>query len=165
MRNMNSKVNGLYLVTRRSLCWLTLFFIRSCSWYRFGNHKTHVWQSWRARLAHVIVNAEGARMAPSVVAFTKHGERVGLPAKCQFRQHLAFHRLIGQQFNDKEVWDDQVCHTQSWTSASQTYLPITLGLSKLYQKKTDTQLSLPFSPWPSPPSPVRLGPNGKDSYD
>lgn len=62
--------------------------------------------------ARVIENSEGARTTPSVVAFTKHGERlVGLPAKRQavVNSHntvFAFKRLIGRQFKDKEVKDD-----------------------------------------------------------
>jgi molecular chaperone DnaK len=64
------------------------------------------------KTARVIENAEGARTTPSVVAFTKHGERlVGLPAKRQavVNAHntvFAFKRLIGRQFNDKEVRED-----------------------------------------------------------
>ena len=60
----------------------------------------------------VIENAEGARTTPSVVAFTKHGERlVGLPAKRQAVVNsantvFAFKRLIGRKFSDKEVKDD-----------------------------------------------------------
>ncbi|TFK50979.1 heat shock protein 70 [Heliocybe sulcata] len=60
----------------------------------------------------VIENAEGARTTPSVVAFTKHGERlVGLPAKRQAIVNsantvYAFKRLIGRQFKDPEVQTD-----------------------------------------------------------
>ena len=60
----------------------------------------------------VIENAEGARTTPSVVAFTKHGERlVGLPAKRQGIVNssgtvFAFKRLIGRLFKDKEVQED-----------------------------------------------------------
>jgi molecular chaperone DnaK len=62
--------------------------------------------------SHVIENSEGARTTPSVVVFTKHGERlVGLPAKRQAVVNLqntvfAFKCLIGRQFKDKEVRDD-----------------------------------------------------------
>ena len=62
--------------------------------------------------AKVIENSEGARTTPSVVAFTKHGERlVGLPAKRQAVVNsantvFAFKRLIGRQFKDKEVQSD-----------------------------------------------------------
>lgn len=60
----------------------------------------------------VIENAEVARTTPSVVAFTKHGERlVGLPAKHQavVNPHntvFGFKCLIGHQFKDEEVKDD-----------------------------------------------------------
>ncbi|KAF8629568.1 hypothetical protein AX15_003381 [Amanita polypyramis BW_CC] len=60
----------------------------------------------------VIENAEGQRTTPSVVAFTKHGERlVGLPAKRQAVVNsantvFAFKRLIGRQFKDSEVQKD-----------------------------------------------------------
>src|SRR3954449_921657 len=64
------------------------------------------------KAARVIENAEGARTTPSIVAFTKHGERlVGLPAKRQAVVNskntvFAFKRLIGRQFKDKEVKED-----------------------------------------------------------
>ncbi|KAM6502569.1 Heat shock protein 70 family [Amanita muscaria] len=62
--------------------------------------------------ARVIENAEGQRTTPSVVAFTKHGERlVGLPAKRQAVVNasntvFAFKRLIGRQYKDQEVQKD-----------------------------------------------------------
>lgn len=68
------------------------------------------------KTSRVIENAEGARTTPSVVAFTKHGERlVGLPAKRQAvvnssQTVYAFKRLIGRMFKDKEVQDD----TKHW---------------------------------------------------
>ena len=64
------------------------------------------------KTAKVIENSEGARTTPSVVAFTKHGERlVGLPAKRQAVVNsantvFAFKRLIGRKYSDKEVRDD-----------------------------------------------------------
>jgi Hsp70 protein len=64
------------------------------------------------KTSRVIENAEGARTTPSVVAFTKHGERlVGLPAKRQAVVNaqntvFAFKRLIGRKYQDKEVRDD-----------------------------------------------------------
>jgi molecular chaperone DnaK (HSP70) len=64
------------------------------------------------KTSRVIENAEGARTTPSVVAFTKHGERlVGLPAKRQAVVNatntvFAFKRLIGRMFKDKEVTED-----------------------------------------------------------
>ena len=60
----------------------------------------------------VIENSEAQRTTPSVVAFTKHGERlVGLPAKRQSVVNssntvFAFKRLIGRQYKDKEVQED-----------------------------------------------------------
>ena len=64
------------------------------------------------KTARVIENSEGARTTPSVVAFTKHGERlVGLPAKRQAVVNsqntvFAFKRLIGRQYSDPEVKKD-----------------------------------------------------------
>ena len=64
------------------------------------------------KTAKVLENAEGNRTTPSVVAFTKHGERlVGLPAKRQAVVNssntvFAFKRLIGRQFKDQEVKSD-----------------------------------------------------------
>jgi molecular chaperone DnaK len=64
------------------------------------------------KTAKVIENAEGARTTPSVVAFTKHGERLtGLPAKRQAVVNptntvFAFKRLIGRKFSDSEVKSD-----------------------------------------------------------
>jgi len=68
------------------------------------------------KTARVIENSEGQRTTPSVVAFTKHGERlVGLPAKRQAVVNptntvFAFKRLIGRQFKDAEVQKD----TKHW---------------------------------------------------
>ena len=59
----------------------------------------------------VIENAEGARTTPSMVAFTKDGERlVGQPAKRQAVTNpestlFAIKRLIGRRFDDAEVKD------------------------------------------------------------
>lgn len=63
--------------------------------------------------AHVIENAEGNRTTPSVIAFTKNGERlVGDPAKRQTvtNPKNTFHatkRLIGRRFDDKELEQDK----------------------------------------------------------
>lgn len=62
--------------------------------------------------ARVIENSEGGRTTPSVVAFTKDGERlVGVPAKRQAIVNpeatlFATKRLIGRKFQDKEVQKD-----------------------------------------------------------
>jgi molecular chaperone DnaK len=59
--------------------------------------------------ARVIENAEGARTTPSMIAFTKDGERlVGQPAKRQAVTNpentlYAVKRLIGRRFDDAEV--------------------------------------------------------------
>jgi molecular chaperone DnaK len=77
------------------------------------------------KTSRVIENAEGARTTPSVVAFTKHGERlVGLPAKRQAVVNstntvFAFKRLIGRKFTDKEVKDDM----KHWYSLLSPKLP------------------------------------------
>jgi len=57
----------------------------------------------------VIENAEGARTTPSMIAFTKDGERVvGQPAKRQAVTNpentlYAIKRLIGRRFDDAQV--------------------------------------------------------------
>jgi len=61
----------------------------------------------------VIENAEGARTTPSIVAFTKEGQRlVGMPAKRQAQTNpentvYATKRLIGRRFEDAEVAKEQ----------------------------------------------------------
>jgi len=61
----------------------------------------------------VIENAEGARTTPSIVGFTKDGERlVGMSAKRQAVTNpdgtlYAIKRLIGRPFNDESVKKDQ----------------------------------------------------------
>lgn len=96
----------------------------------------------------VIENSEGARTTPSVVAFTKHGERlVGLPAKRQAVVNssntvFGFKRLIGRQFKDKEVQDDMKhwwVHTSKWLSVRLTHLH--LGLFKWFLRVTVVQQS------------------------
>ncbi|CAC5420327.1 dnaK [Mytilus coruscus] len=62
--------------------------------------------------AKVLENAEGARTTPSVVAFSKDGERItGMPAKRQAVTNAentlsATKRLIGRRFDDPEVQKD-----------------------------------------------------------
>ncbi|KAI8060017.1 hsp7-like protein [Gongronella butleri] len=91
----------------------------------------------------VIENAEGGRTTPSVVAFTKDGERlVGLPAKRQAVVNpentlFATKRLIGRKFTDAEVQRDVkevpykiVAHTNgdAWVEAhGKKYSPAQIG--------------------------------------
>ncbi|KAJ3572104.1 hypothetical protein NP233_g3307 [Leucocoprinus birnbaumii] len=92
-KNLNTKVNG-------PVIGIDLGTTNSCVAMMEG------------QTARVIENSEGARTTPSVVAFTKHGERlIGLPAKRQAVVNsantvFAFKRLIGRQFKDKEVQED-----------------------------------------------------------
>ncbi|KZS92552.1 heat shock protein [Sistotremastrum niveocremeum HHB9708] len=92
-RNMNTKVSG-------PVIGIDLGTTNSCVSIMEGKQSK------------VLENAEGNRTTPSVVAFTKHGERlVGLPAKRQgvvnaSQTVFAFKRLIGRQFKDKEVQSD-----------------------------------------------------------
>lgn len=64
------------------------------------------------KVPRIIENAEGSRTTPSVVAFTKDGERlVGEPAKRQSvinseNTLFATKRLIGRRFEDAEVQRD-----------------------------------------------------------
>ncbi|ODV86803.1 hypothetical protein CANARDRAFT_27191 [[Candida] arabinofermentans NRRL YB-2248] len=64
------------------------------------------------KIPKIIENAEGSRTTPSVVAFTKDGERlVGIPAKRQAVVNpentlFATKRLIGRRFEDSEVQRD-----------------------------------------------------------
>ena len=93
--------------------------------------------------ARVIENSEGGRTTPSVVAFSKDGERlVGLPAKRQAVVNpeatlFATKRLIGRKFTDREVQKDIdnvpfkiVAHTNgdAWLEArGQKYSPSQIG--------------------------------------
>ncbi|KAG2366202.1 heat shock protein [Suillus spraguei] len=92
-RNMNTKVSG-------PVVGIDLGTTNSCVSVMEG------------KTARVIENSEGARTTPSVIAFTKHGERlVGLPAKRQAVVNpantvFAFKRLIGRRYKDKEVQED-----------------------------------------------------------
>ena len=91
----------------------------------------------------IIENAEGSRTTPSVVAFTKEGERlVGIPAKRRAVVNpentlFATKRLIGRRFEDAEVQRDIkqvpykiVKHSNgdAWVEArGQTYSPAQIG--------------------------------------
>ncbi|KDQ20072.1 hypothetical protein BOTBODRAFT_27494 [Botryobasidium botryosum FD-172 SS1] len=92
-RNMNTKVSG-------PVVGIDLGTTNSCVSIMEGQN------------SRVIENAEGARTTPSVVAFTKHGERlVGLPAKRQAVVNptntvFGFKRLVGRMYKDAEVQSD-----------------------------------------------------------
>jgi molecular chaperone DnaK (HSP70) len=96
------------------------------------------------KTAKVIENAEGARTTPSIVAFTKHGERlVGLPAKRQAIVNsqntvFAFKRLIGRKFSDPEVQSD-MRHwlVTSFTPSHAFFTPRLAGHSKSYKERRD----------------------------
>ncbi|AAS53723.2 AFR352Cp [Eremothecium gossypii ATCC 10895] len=95
------------------------------------------------KIPKIIENAEGARTTPSVVAFTKDGERlVGIPAKRQAIVNpentlFATKRLIGRRFEDAEVQRDIkqvpykiVKHSNgdAWLEAQgKTYSPAQIG--------------------------------------
>ena len=60
----------------------------------------------------VIPNPEGARLTPSVVAFTDSGELVGEPAKRQAVTNpdntiFGVKRLIGRRFDDEHLAKDK----------------------------------------------------------
>lgn len=95
--------------------------------------------------AKVVENAEGARTTPSVVAFTKHGERlVGLPAKRQAVVNstntvFGFKRLIGRKFQDKEVQDDMKHWCVDCSVCPAPLLKETSGPSKSFRVRSHDQ--------------------------
>lgn len=112
--------------------------------------------------AKVIENSEGSRTTPSVVAFTKDGERlVGMPAKRQSvtnsaNTFYATKRLIGRRFEDAEVKKDmktlsykivKASNGDAWVSASdgKLYSPSQIGAFVLMKMKetAESYLSTP----------------------
>lgn len=101
--------------------------------------------------AKVLENSEGSRTTPSVVAFTKDGERlVGTPAKRQAvtnpeNTFYATKRLIGRRFEDEAVKKDmktvsykivRASNGDAWVEASgQVYSPSQIGAFVLMKMK------------------------------
>jgi len=103
------------------------------------------------KTARVIENSEGSRTTPSVVAFTKEGERlVGMPARRQAvtnaqNTFYATKRLIGRKFEDPEVQKDmktvsykivRSSNGDAWVEASgKMYSPSQVGAFVLMKMK------------------------------
>ncbi|BFZ62989.1 Hsp70 ATPase ssc1 [Saitoella coloradoensis] len=110
------------------------------------------------KVPRVIENAEGARTTPSIVAFTKDGERlVGVAAKRQAVVNpentlFATKRLIGRRWEDQEVQKDInevpykiVKHTNgdAWVEArGQKYSPSQIGGFVLTKMKETAEAGL-----------------------
>ncbi|XP_076258172.1 heat shock protein 70 cognate 5 [Rhynchophorus ferrugineus] len=109
--------------------------------------------------AKVIENSEGSRTTPSVVAFTKDGERlVGMPAKRQAvtnsaNTFYATKRLIGRRFDDPEVTKDmnnvsykivKASNGDAWVQGSdgKMYSPSQIGAFVLIKMKETAEAYL-----------------------
>ncbi|XP_066252151.1 heat shock 70 kDa protein cognate 5 [Euwallacea similis] len=109
--------------------------------------------------AKVIENSEGSRTTPSVVAFTKDGERlVGMPAKRQAvtnsaNTFYATKRLIGRRFDDAEVKKDmnnvsykivKASNGDAWVQSSdgKMYSPSQIGAFVLMKMKETAEAYL-----------------------
>lgn len=107
----------------------------------------------------VIENAEGLRTTPSVVAFTKEGEKlVGAPAKRQAitnseNTFYATKRLIGRKYNDPAVQKDAkhvsykiIAHSNgdAWvqTTKGEKYSPSQIGAFVLTKMKESAEAYL-----------------------
>ncbi|XP_076466335.1 stress-70 protein, mitochondrial-like [Babylonia areolata] len=101
--------------------------------------------------AKVLENSEGSRTTPSVIAFTKDGERIsGMPAKRQAVTNAdntlsATKRLIGRRFEDPEVQKDmktvsykivKASNGDAWVEAQgKMYSPSQVGAFVLMKMK------------------------------
>ncbi|KAK9731133.1 Hsp70 protein [Popillia japonica] len=107
----------------------------------------------------VIENAEGSRTTPSIVAFSKDGERlVGMPAKRQAvtnsaNTFYATKRLIGRRFEDPEVKKDmnnvsykivKASNGDAWVQGSdgKMYSPSQIGAFVLIKMKETAEQHL-----------------------
>lgn len=107
----------------------------------------------------VIENSEGARTTPSVIAFTKDGERLsGMPAKRQAvtnaaNTFYATKRLIGRRFEDPEVKKDmktasykivKASNGDAWVQGSdgKLYSPSQIGAFVLVKMKETAEAYL-----------------------
>ncbi|KAI5741789.1 hypothetical protein M8J76_017095 [Diaphorina citri] len=109
--------------------------------------------------AKVIENSEGSRTTPSVVAFTKDGERlVGTPARRQAvtnsaNTFYATKRLIGRRFDDPEIKKDmknlsykivRASNGDAWVQGSdeKVYSPSQIGAFVLMKMKETSEAFL-----------------------
>ncbi len=106
----------------------------------------------------VIPNAEGNRTTPSIIAFTKKGERlVGLTAKRQAVTNpentlFSIKRLVGRKFTDKEVQRDikimpfkitEAKNKDAWVTASgKDYSAAEISAMTLQKLKNDAEAYL-----------------------
>ena len=114
------------------------------------------------KAAKVIENSEGSRTTPSVVAFTKEGERlVGMPARRQAvtnasNTFYATKRLIGRRFEDPEVQKDlksvsykivRASNGDAWveSTSGQVYSPSQIGAFVLMKMKETAESYLQSS--------------------
>jgi molecular chaperone DnaK len=110
------------------------------------------------KTSHIIENAEGMRTTPSVVAFTKDGERlVGQPAKRQAVTNpentiFAVKRLVGRRFDDPMVEKDKglvpykivkAANGDAWVEADgKTYSPSQVSAFILQKMKETAEAHL-----------------------
>uniref|UniRef100_A0A6A7FPQ3 Heat shock 70 kDa protein cognate 5-like n=1 Tax=Hirondellea gigas TaxID=1518452 RepID=A0A6A7FPQ3_9CRUS len=111
------------------------------------------------KVAKVITNAEGDRTTPSIVAFTKDGERlVGIQAKRQgvtntANTFYATKRLIGRKFEDDEIKQDmknvpfkivRASNGDAWVEGSdkKLYSPSQIGAFTLMKMKETAEAYL-----------------------